>query len=473
MGTFQVIWKSGDGPKYKDGMMIDLFDKSDSGWYVKDKNAKPEMPHDEHIHYYITTHDSSEKETLKAGLQEIGHKIIKTVRTTPMGIITYYDLDTTDKDYRASSIMIDKQKAKQISGDELINEKVNQKGRYVAAIDCTGGKVIHKTITLETKFKPLTDNNSVSVGNYTIGAGGGYSYLNHVTFIADIAATMTGDLTGTLKSDVTQTAKAQMSFSLGFLGYTFTLNSDTLPGGVPFGGWTVTHNNSDHGFQPQPSGGGSFFVMKDFNVTRGVAGAAGKFLVRFTIADTKATTTMSNMFLDGAGLNGGGIVLVNTGLNISAVSIRGCTDDGICVLTVGQTKTITNILIEGCGGAGFDGNNDSGMTCSHIASGNNIGNDFQNMTGVTKLDLMSSDNTADGTSPHIDKNFSLEFYLNPALATYAQARVDGTEGSLNGITLMEQIPQVNEIGPKVREAPLSSGTIIPNLMNSYRQRRVT
>ena len=111
--TIKCFWKGGDLGKRKSGMLIEVVNFSHPGWKLDPEDYGTAVPEGENIRYYVTEHDASEEGFFREGLKERGDQFIFDEEFRP-------HLDRDHHSYRPSSLMIDEEKLKQLTGDRDI-----------------------------------------------------------------------------------------------------------------------------------------------------------------------------------------------------------------------------------------------------------------------------------------------------------------------------------------------------------------
>jgi len=456
MSNIFCISKAGNLGSRKSGMIIEVVDFEEPGWYVSNPNAKPEIPYDENVRYYVTKHDRSEKETLREGIKELGWSTVSVTKNALVGNYSFQEIDTRHKDYRRASLMIDEEKLKQITGNTKIIDDVLAKGKHVPTIDCTGGKNPFKNVADVESFPSRLDSNLINGGSVTVGAGGGFDYLTFVTLEADLG-TLTSDLIGTLSTDISQD-RAQFNTSLGPT-YDLTLTSDNPPNGDVTNGWVVTCTSTIYCLQMGNIGsstGNQEVTVENINFIQSGDVSNDAFgMVRFQMNALVGPQKIQNCFIDGANKRGVGIYCTVGSVNISNVGVRDYNNVGVEIAGALVASQWEQLLVEGCG-VGLDIDGRSTITVVNSIIGGNT-TDITNHASATGDFVLTVDGTGAngnwgaGTNCTTGITLANEVELDDSSANYAHvletaptADTSTTSPTINA-NLMDGVAWTDEI----------------------------
>jgi len=250
---------------------------------------------------------------------------------------------------------------------------------------------------------------AITSGTHTIGSGGDYATLN--AFISDIG-TQTGNLTGQFISDSTVSTAA--FFSHDMANYNMVMEADNDHAGVIADAHNITIANSSNGIHPagSPMTNEGDFEIKGFRLTRTVAvDSANKSLI--AMHTYPGNYRVHHMFLDGGGVAGSGINIIERATNerqVWSCLIWDCDYQGIRKENfTGGDFDIENVTIRNSGDHGMEiSRGDFGVVnnCA-VFSNTNADIDIASSTNETGDNNATTDATADDFNTQNNNNINL------------------------------------------------------------------
>jgi len=248
-------------------------------------------------------------------------------------------------------------------------------------------------------FPPILDNNLVTTGGFTVGAGGSYS--NWGAAFADVGTPLTGGLNFNQISDTLETAAMAMIVSLS--GQLLTLQSNAFHNGFPLAGFK-TDLAFDSGstaamrvFLAGPGGNG-FLIIRFLNIFASILSPGNGDCIQ--IATAQNTTTRINDVLVDCNGNRDGIEAPANGNvefwnNVVWEASNACYNS---FATIGDVKWENCIAF--AGNIGFIWPNIATSFVRNLVAIANTTIDFTVFSTLTKREhLASQDLTATGVSP--------------------------------------------------------------------------
>ena len=360
------------------------------------KNLMPVFWHDEAVH------GEFDLITERLQMEAFVHLVVSRDSIPFLKLMVEPELDPLGNIIRERKYFFKPNKFEKLVGNKDILSKIRSPD-FMPVIDVTDKNLmdfvdVAKSIDWN-KFQPQEDVKAVSSGTYNYG-GGGDPYAKLSACIADTAQ-LTGDLTFNINADITETS--QVSDFTDANGFDMTYGAANTHGGDVTAAHTITVAHNAHGFVLYSYFGTGHLNhrLKGFKLERTTAASdSGKALVT---NNSFEVFTVSDMYLNGGGLTGNGLIATNNEVAITRVAtgcvIWDCANDGLRLVTNNPTKGghYENIYIRNCG-VGVDSTNRANKLYN-IFSANNT-TDYANVTNGVAESISATDTTAFGTNPN-------------------------------------------------------------------------
>jgi len=148
---------------------------------------------------------------------------------------------STEINYRPKKNLISFDDIATLIGDHDYVSKIRGPNP-IEPVDASGMLISHFKDTLTNPNPPITDNNSVSGGAFTVGSAIIDDYADWALAGADIASLLTANISFTQTSDVFLTSVALFDLVGDLDGYDFLIDSTNPHFGVPGFGWKTNIN---------------------------------------------------------------------------------------------------------------------------------------------------------------------------------------------------------------------------------------
>jgi len=249
---------------------------------------------------------------------------------------------------------------------------------------------------------------AITSGTHTIGTSGDYATLN--AFTSDIS-TQTGNLVGQFISD--STVSSNTFFSHDMANFNLTLEADNDHAGVITDAHNITIAHNNNGINPTGSmSNEGDFEVKGFRMTRSVGGSntTKSLVVMFNFTGNMYT---HHMFLDGGGVNGNGVGIVDRASNdrqLWSCLIWDCGYDGVYKSTggVGGDFDVENVTVRNCtNGANLEPGNSEVVNNSAFFTNSNADINLTTAGTTTGDNNATTDATADDFNTQSNNNINL------------------------------------------------------------------